>query len=229
YGRSVEEENLCSLSYPSFFAQDGTPMDAARTALYETSARILLLSIRWAQSALLLVTGSTGSKIFVSMNVSSQVALLEETWSDLFLISCIQWSMPLESNPLFADMDASVSKSNVHHKKCVHALQRIFARFKILAVDFSEFACLKAIVLFKPDVESLKDNHQVDMLQDHAQLMLAHHIKSQHFDYTFRFGRLLLLLPSLRQIPPAIIETIFFSKTIGSTPIVKLLGDLFKC
>ncbi|GFV39166.1 photoreceptor-specific nuclear receptor [Trichonephila clavipes] len=79
------------------------------------------------------------------------------------------------------------------------------------------------------DVEGLKDIHQVSMLQDHAQLMLAHHIKSHHFDYTFRFGRLLLLLPSLRQIPPDIIETVFFSKTIGSTPIVKLLGDLFKC
>ncbi|GIY78393.1 photoreceptor-specific nuclear receptor [Caerostris darwini] len=215
----LKKENLCSLGYPSFFAQDGTPMDAARTALYETSARILLLSIRWARNL----------PSYSSLALQDQVALLEETWSELFLISCIQWSMPLESNPLFADMDASVSKNNIHQKKCIHALQRIFARFKILAVDFSEFACLKAIVLFKPDVESLKDNHQVDMLQDHAQLMLAHHIKSQHFDYTFRFGRLLLLLPSLRQIPPAIIETIFFSKTIGSTPIVKLLGDLFKC
>ncbi|GFY46401.1 photoreceptor-specific nuclear receptor [Trichonephila inaurata madagascariensis] len=126
-------------------------------------------------------------------------------------------------------MDANLSLSNIQQKKCVQSLQKIFARFKLLAVDFPEFACLKAIVLFKQDVECLKDIHQVSMLQDHAQLMLAHHIKSQHFDYTFRFGRLLLLLPSLRQIPPDIIETVFFSKSIGSTPIVKLLGDLFKC
>ncbi|KAF8788480.1 Photoreceptor-specific nuclear receptor like protein [Argiope bruennichi] len=137
--------------------------------------------------------------------------------------------MPLDSNPLFATMDTNSPLNNVQQKKCTHILQKTFSRFKMLAVDFSEFACLKAIILFRPDIENLKDNQQVEMLHDHAQLMLIHHIKSQHFDYAFRFGRLLLLLPSLRQLPPDVVEAIFFRKTIGSTPIVKLLGDLFKC
>ncbi|GFT72456.1 photoreceptor-specific nuclear receptor [Nephila pilipes] len=215
---SEKKETPCPYGYPSFFAHEdsaGSSVDA--NALYETSARILLLSIRWARNL----------PSYSSLALQDQVALLEETWSELFLITCIQWSMPLESNPFFTTMEANLS--DVQPKKCVQALQKIFARFKWLAVDFSEFACLKAIVLFKQDVEPLKDIHQVSMLQDHAQLMLAHHIKSQHFDYTFRFGRLLLLLPSLRQIHPDTVETIFFSKTIGSTPIVKLLGDLFKC
>ncbi|GFY71809.1 photoreceptor-specific nuclear receptor [Trichonephila inaurata madagascariensis] len=54
---SVEEElkkeTLCPFGYPSFFAHEdgiGSSMDAAKSALYETSARILLLSIRWARN-----------------------------------------------------------------------------------------------------------------------------------------------------------------------------------
>jgi len=35
----------------------------------------------------------------------------------------------------------------------LQVLEEIFSRFKALAVDPTEFACLKAIVLFKPGKE----------------------------------------------------------------------------
>lgn len=44
----------------------------------------------------------------------------------------------------------------------------------------------------------------------------------------FRFGKLLLLLPSLRFITAERIELLFFRKTIGNTPMEKLLCDMFK-
>lgn len=43
-----------------------------------------------------------------------------------------------------------------------------------------------------------------------------------------RFGKLLLLLPSLRFITAERIELLFFRKTIGNTPMEKLLCDMFK-
>jgi len=43
-----------------------------------------------------------------------------------------------------------------------------------------------------------------------------------------RFGRLLLLLPLLRLVPPERIENLFFRRTIGNTPMEKLLCDMFK-
>ncbi|GFY66404.1 photoreceptor-specific nuclear receptor [Trichonephila inaurata madagascariensis] len=49
----LKKERLCPFGYPSFFAHEdsiGSSMDAAKSALYETSARILLLSIRWARN-----------------------------------------------------------------------------------------------------------------------------------------------------------------------------------
>lgn len=43
-----------------------------------------------------------------------------------------------------------------------------------------------------------------------------------------RFGKLLLLLPSLRSVTPSTIEEVFFKKTIGNVPITRLLSDMYK-
>lgn len=43
-----------------------------------------------------------------------------------------------------------------------------------------------------------------------------------------RFGKLLLLLPSLHSISPSTIEEVFFKKTIGNVPITRLLSDMYK-
>lgn len=43
-----------------------------------------------------------------------------------------------------------------------------------------------------------------------------------------RFGRLLLTQPSLRYIPSDRIASMFFARTIGNTPMEKLLCDMFK-
>ena len=42
-----------------------------------------------------------------------------------------------------------------------------------------------------------------------------------------RSGRLLLLLASLAQVPPAAIQRVFFAHAVGNTPIERVLGDLF--
>lgn len=78
-----------------------------------------------------------------------QVILLEEAWSELFLLCAIQWSMPLESCPLLAIPEPSPGKL-LPAAVDVRALQETLGRFKALAVDPTEFACMKAVVLFKP-------------------------------------------------------------------------------
>lgn len=75
----------------------------------------------------------------------------------------------------------------------------------------------------------LQDCHHVEALQDQAQLMLQQHVRSQHPTHPVRFGRLLLMLPSLRTVSSDKIESLFFQKIIGSTPMEKLLCDMFKC
>lgn len=70
----------------------------------------------------------------------------------MFLLCAIQWSLPTDSCPLLSlpeQSKTSVSTADLQ------ILEEVFSRFKALAVDPTEFACLKAIVLFKPGKELL--------------------------------------------------------------------------
>lgn len=75
----------------------------------------------------------------------------------------------------------------------------------------------------------LRDVASVAALQDQAQLTLSKYIGSLYpTQQAFRFGRLLLTLPSLRAVTANSIEELFFRKTIGNIAIVRLLSDMYK-
>ena len=76
-----------------------------------------------------------------------QVTLLEESWSELFILCAIQWCLPFEKPSLFTiteyDVMSSESVSLINH------LALVYTRFKRFNVNPAEFACMKAILLFK--------------------------------------------------------------------------------
>ncbi|XP_060566864.1 photoreceptor-specific nuclear receptor-like [Ruditapes philippinarum] len=190
---------------------------AGQETMYECSARLLFMAVRWAKNL----------PSFANLPFRDQVILLEETWGELFLLCSIQWSMPMEACPLLGNLEHNQSKSGSLAAD-IRALQEIFSRFKVIGVDPGEFACLKAVSLFKPETRGLKDPHQVENLQDQAQVMLGQHIRAQHPTQPVRFGRLLLMLPSLRFLSTESLEKVFFGRSIGNTPMEKLLCDMFK-
>lgn len=185
--------------------------------VYETSARLLFMAVKWAKNL----------PSFASLPFRDQVILLEEAWSELFLLNAIQWCMPLDvgASPLF---NPNEHAKNGHSTTDVRYLADTLIRFKTVHVDPAEFACLKAIVLFRAETRGLKDPSQIENLQDQAQVMLWQHCRAQLPGQVARFGRLLLMLPLLRIVPAARIETIFFHKTIGNTPMEKVLCDMYK-
>lgn len=60
----------------------------AHETVYETSARLLFMAVKWAKNL----------PSFASLAFRDQVILLEESWSALFLLNAIQWCLPLESS-----------------------------------------------------------------------------------------------------------------------------------
>lgn len=91
----------------------------------------------------------------------------------------------------------------------------ILCRFRQINVDSSEVGCMKAIILFSPETPQLCDIPPIEMLQDQAQCILSDHVRVRYPRQQTRFGRLLLLLPSLRAIRKTTIEQLFFKETIG--------------
>ncbi|CAB4059698.1 NR2E1 [Lepeophtheirus salmonis] len=140
------------------------------------------------------------------MNVH-QLLLLEESWRELFLLSSAQFNLPVE---LVASQDKSISVLSE-----LKNFQEAIAKFQSMQVDTTEFACLRAIILFKTVLEEekeLRDTSSITSLQDQAQLTLSKYISSAYPGQPMRFGKLLLLLPSLRSVSGNVIEELFFKK-----------------
>ncbi|CAG0920972.1 unnamed protein product, partial [Notodromas monacha] len=137
----------------------------------------------------------------------------------------------LQDVELICESAARLLFLNVQWAKNLPAFTGLPARDQQMHVDQTEFACLKAIVLFKTafssgdasvELQGLKEPGTVAVLQDQAQLTLCRYIAAAYPNQPFRFGKLLLLLPTLRTVSSHTISKLFFQKTIGATPIEKV-------
>ncbi|XP_073821269.1 protein dissatisfaction-like, partial [Musca autumnalis] len=186
--------------------------------LQETTARLLFMAVRWVKCLM----------PFQTLSRTDQILLLQESWKELFLLNLAQWITPLDLNPIF---ESAMIKERLPQDETtdmeMKTLQDILLRFRQIAPDGSEVGCMKAIALFTPEVPGLCDIHPVEMLQDQAQCILSDHVRIRYPRQATRFGRLLLLLPSLRSIRACTIESLFFKETIGNVPIARLLRDMY--
>jgi nuclear receptor subfamily 2 group E protein 3 len=116
----------------NFIHQSNLQFNSSET-IQEASARLLFMSIKWCKSL----------PSFMSLSQRDQINLLEESWSEIFLLCALQWSLQMEINPLLSANDLSPDKSSLR------LISELIVKFKMLNLDAAEFAFLKAIVLFK--------------------------------------------------------------------------------
>ncbi|XP_076090891.1 nuclear receptor subfamily 2 group E member 1-like [Mytilus galloprovincialis] len=210
--------------FPKYTQVAMTPDNAllANDNIYETAARLLFMCVKWARSI----------PSFLQLPFRDQAILLEESWCELFILSAAQWSLPIDIGTLMTNngysLDANTGDRSFLIAAQLRLVQDIISRLNANRVDTTEYACLKALVLFKPEARGIRDYFQIELLQDQAQLMLNDYILTNQSPNKFRFGKLLLLLPVLRTLSPRAVEDVFFRRTIGSIPIERLLCDMFK-
>lgn len=66
-------------------------VNAAAENIYETAARLLFMSVKWARNI----------PSFLQLPFRDQAILLEESWSELFILSAAQWSLPVDLGESF--------------------------------------------------------------------------------------------------------------------------------
>ncbi|XP_023728020.1 nuclear receptor subfamily 2 group E member 1 [Cryptotermes secundus] len=209
--------------------------------LCESAARLLFTNVKWAKNV----------PAFTGLNFNDQLLLLEQSWRELFVLGAAQYLLPLELSQLVSFHGALTHRDSEHAVALLHEVkvfQDTLSKFKQLHVDPHEYACLRAIVLFRTndvdngnssssssksntpgtDDRTLVDAAAVAALQDHTQLTLSKYIATAHPDQPLRFGKLLLLLPTLRTVSAATIEELFFRRTIGNIPIERIICDMYK-
>ncbi|KAL4716363.1 hypothetical protein ACJJTC_006725 [Scirpophaga incertulas] len=201
---------------PSAF---GAPLAPTWELLQETSARLLFMAVRWVRCL----------APFQALATGDQLVLLRAAWKDLFLVHLAQWSAPWDLGPLLA---APAARARLPPDPLadleLNTLQEILCRFRQIAPDGSECGCMKAIVLFSPDTPGLSETQPVEMLQDQAQCILADYVRTRYTRQPTRFGRLLLLLPSLRAVRSRSIELLLFRDTVGDVSVATLLHDMYR-
>ena len=192
----------------------------SRENISETAARLLFMNVRWAQHV----------PAFSSLPYRDQLLLLEESWRELFVLSASQFNLPVEMATLIDNPSSSVALLSE-----LKNFQDTIAKFQQMNVDATEFACLRAILLLKTSIETngddnreLRDQAAITALQDQAQLTLSNYIEKAYPSQPSRFGKLLLLLPSLKSVSSQSIEELFFKKTIGSIPLERIICDMYK-
>uniref|UniRef100_A0A8C4WS12 Nuclear receptor subfamily 2, group E, member 3 n=1 Tax=Eptatretus burgeri TaxID=7764 RepID=A0A8C4WS12_EPTBU len=210
---------------------------------YDASSQLLFMAVTWAKNL----------PVFSNLPFRDQVILLEETWCDLFLICTSQWILlnsegyQLPTPPDFLPKHHTSKYSTTSNGRSFVdkqfglaqagasaeinpdqvLLKNTTSHFKALHVDPTEFACLKALALFRPEIQGLKDGDHVENLQEQSQLMLLQYCQNNYPEQPARFGKLLLLLASMRGIPSANVEQLFRRHSLYAAPVEKLLCYMF--
>ncbi|KAJ1525116.1 hypothetical protein ONE63_009958 [Megalurothrips usitatus] len=180
--------------------------------VYESAAKILFLAVKWARSI----------PAFLQLSGADQSVLLEEGWPDLFVLSAAQWQLPVHHETLVAGAVSPPSRRSALAEDA-RRLEEAVSRFLALRVDHTEYACLKALVLFKAEARGLADGLQVEALADQTHAMMSEYCAVRG---RARLGRLLLLLPAVRALSSRSLQELFFRQTVGDVPIERLLGDM---
>lgn len=92
----------------------------------------------------------------LQLSYRDQAILLEESWCELFILTAAQWNFPVEES-LLIPAHLSLDKKQILSDEA-RRLRELLARCAILRIDHSEYACLKAIVLFKGGESQLIDS-----------------------------------------------------------------------
>ena len=112
--------------------------------LHESAVRILFMTVKWVRNI----------PTFFDLPFRDQAILLEEGWSELFILSIAQWNLPVEVSTLLAAAGLNPEREGSEKVMCgmgdIKALKNTVERFRAANIDHTEYACLKAIVLFKP-------------------------------------------------------------------------------
>ncbi|RNA03598.1 Nuclear receptor subfamily 2 group E member, partial [Brachionus plicatilis] len=213
----------------------------------ETAARLLFMCVRWAKSI----------PSLVNLDMSDQLSLLEESWRDIFILSAAQYQLPIDMGPLMSNAGLTPDQCGPDNlfkiMTEIKNLQDIILKFKQSQVDATEYACLKAVSLFKTSemssassststldssgsrpgspaekLSQLKDLSQIQTIQEQTQMTLSKYESQVYPTEPFRFGKLLILLPMLKSVSAQTIEQVFFKKTIGEISIDRVILDMYK-
>ncbi|KAK3730147.1 hypothetical protein QZH41_016925 [Actinostola sp. cb2023] len=184
--------------------------------IQDAAMRLMTSSIRFARNL----------PCFTRIPFRDQIILLEESWKKLFLLDAAYWALPLEIASLLNVATGSSDPVGRHNAAEIRIVQELLTHLRSFRCDLTELACLKGIIIFRPEAKGLKDAEMVDKIQDDIQLLLSIHVSSLHPNHPTRFGKLLLSLLPVQSLAEKPIEEVLFKVTSDKDIFETLLSKL---
>lgn len=190
----------------------------------EAAASLLFLNVQWTKS----------QKYYTDLCLDDQLVLLEDSWKEIFVLSCCQLLPTLDLKPLMEHCEAYREDKT---KLAAFALrlqdfQEVLHIKKGLLVDNEEYALLRLLALFtgqenKTNVR-LQDGVTVRVMAEQTKLNLHKYVIRTKPHDQLRFSHLIALLFKIRTIEGNDIKDLFFQKAVGTVSMVKVIIDMYK-
>ncbi|KAE8573705.1 COUP transcription factor 2 [Halyomorpha halys] len=194
YIRQEKEDEVSSSQEPTTSQDTGfksIPSDMLPLSLLScedvcsSASKLLQLTVRCARAI----------PSFQQLGHEVQRLLLEDSWKDLFVLTVAQWSLPIEHAHSPEEND-----EDLRERLC---LKRVTERTSSLRPDHTEFACLKALALFTPNVV---ETTEVGMLQEQTLRLL------REYSGVARGEALITVLMSIARLAKSTVLRVFFKE-----------------
>ncbi|GFR72906.1 nuclear receptor subfamily 2 group C member 2 [Elysia marginata] len=202
----------------------------------ESASRLLFLSMHWTRSV----------SAFQELNSDLQTALVRSCWSELFTLGLAQCSstmcLPTMLAAILNHLQSSLQRGDHENQEKVKnviehivRLQDYVSSTQRLNISPAEFAYLKTLVLFAPDLTKMiyssdnpnvRDKRLIGQLQEKARRELLQACTSP--GSSERVSQLLLRLIPLKTFVPAVMEELFFSALTGSVQIDNIIPYILR-
>ncbi|XP_066280512.1 estrogen-related receptor gamma-like isoform X8 [Branchiostoma lanceolatum] len=188
------------------------------TTLCDLADRELVVIIGWAKH----IPG------FSNLSLSDQMSLLQSGWMEILILGLAFRSLHYDSRLVFAEdyiIDEEQSRVAGLEELSRHIL-RLVGRLKALGVEKEEFVVLKAMALLNSDSVYVEDHEAVQKLQDVLHDALQDHDLNAHPSDSRRIGKILMMLPLLREVATKAVQHFYTIKMEGQVPMHKLFLEM---
>ncbi|XP_069364864.1 nuclear receptor subfamily 2 group E member 1-like isoform X1 [Maniola hyperantus] len=148
--------------------------------LYDPTAKLLVGTVKWLHTVAL----------FEQMSHSEQTCLLHSNWKELFLMHAAQCSYYFDED----HVSSVIVSKRPNIKEELRKMTTLLNKIALCRLDKTEFDCLKTSLLFRTDAPDIRRQTQMEIYQEKTLMQLQRHCSAKEAS---RFGKLLLLLPSV--------------------------------
>ncbi|XP_017289502.1 nuclear receptor subfamily 5 group A member 2-like [Kryptolebias marmoratus] len=191
--------------------------------IYVLADQLLCSIVEWARTFI----------FFKQLKVSDQMKLLHYCWSELLVLDIVSRQVLYGKEGsllLVTGHQVELSKIASHADPAlVRLAQRgkdFMEKLQILMVDRQEFACMKFLILFNPDVKELEDYKFVESVQEQVEGALLEYTLTASPQYSGRFTHLLLCLSDLRSLSALVEDYLHRRHLSGEVPCNNLLNEM---